>query len=163
MGTSRIELTARWRWLPSSELQVGAPPWGLTKADRAENSKTRLKQLALWLFVVVLIVVWFRVNKLWNIFLLFTAHVFLGICKQFWRAPQRNTKHGNTRKFLMPETYPKNEVKELRIPRGIYRRWRQQWSSSSSSSCLFESFAAFLCKPIVTCDFSRQVPQRWPR
>lgn len=73
MGTSRIELTARWRWLPSSELQVGAPPWGLTKADRAENSKTRLKQLALWLFVVVLIVVWFRVNKLWNIFLLFTA------------------------------------------------------------------------------------------
>lgn len=113
MGTSRIELTARWRWLPSSELQVGAPPWGLTKADRAENSKTRLKQLALWLFVVVLIVVWFRVNKLWNIFLLFTAHVFLGICKQFWRAPQRNTKHGNTRKFLMPETYPKNEVKEL--------------------------------------------------
>lgn len=113
MGTSRIELTARWRWLPSSELQVGAPPWGLTKADRAENSKTRLKQLALWLFVVVLIVVWFRVNKLWNIFLLFTAHVFLGICKQFWRAPQRNTKHGNTRKFLMPETYPKNEEKEL--------------------------------------------------
>lgn len=113
MGTSRIELTARWRWLPSSELQVGAPPWGLTKADRAENSKTRLKQLALWLFVVVLIVVWFRVNKLWNIFLLFTAHVFLGICKQFWRAPQRNTKHGNTRKFLMPETYPKNEENEL--------------------------------------------------
>lgn len=113
MGTSRIELTARWRWLPSSELQVGAPPWGLTKADRAENSKTRLKQLALWLFVVVLIVVWFRVNKLWNIFLLFTAHVFLGICKQFWRAPQQNTKHGNTRKFLMPETYPKNEEKEL--------------------------------------------------
>lgn len=41
-------------------------------------------------------------------FLLFAARVFLGICKQLWKAPQWNAKHEKTRKFL---TYPKMRKK----------------------------------------------------
>lgn len=140
------------------------PALGADKGWSSAELETRLKQLALWVYVVVVavvIVVWFQVNKLWNIF-------YCLLPAYFW-------------------VFVSNSGRRLSGMRNTKRRgssWRiQKWGKRVNYAfcvvsiddddnkdhhhhyrhLVFSFLAAHLCKAMVTCDFSRQVPQRWPR